>query len=359
MVELPNKVRTVLDALQKAGFESYVVGGSVRDLLLNKEVHDWDFTTNATPEEIQRIFPESFYENDFGTVGLKIKNSDGETEDVFEMTPFRKEGKYSDSRHPDKIEWAKTIEEDLARRDLTINAMALTTKGLPSTDYRIIDPYSGQEDLKSKIIRAVGNPDDRFKEDALRLMRAIRIATQLGFVIEENTWNAICQNSNLISQISKERIRDELVKILSSNHPADGIKLLDNAGLLDHILPELTAGHGVTQKGTHHTDDVFDHSLNALRHCPNPNWVVRFATLLHDVGKPTAYRDRNGKATFYNHEVIGAHIARDISNRLHLSREDREKNLHACPLAHVFRFRIFVRFSDSQIYTKSGGGKHH
>jgi len=332
-MELPGKTTEIIEKMQKAGFECFAVGGPVRDLLLGRTVHDWDFTTNATPEQIQKVFPESFYDNNFGTVGIKIKNDQGETQDIFEITPYRKEGKYSDARHPDQIEWAKTIEEDLGRRDLTINAIAITYKAYGLYETSVVDPFNGRNDLENKIIRAVGSANDRFQEDALRLMRAIRIATQLGFTIEEKTWEAIRNNASLITTVSSERVRDELIKILSSDYPAHGIKLLDNAGLLQHILPELTAGHGVSQKGTHHKDDVFDHSLKTLASCQNPGWVVRFATLIHDIGKPPAFRERNGKATFYNHEVIGANIARDIARRLHFSREDREK-------IHVLRLRV-------------------
>lgn len=341
--KLPKQVELTIKTMQAANFECYAVGGSVRDTLMGRETSTWDFTTNATPEEIQKLFPQSFYDNSFGTVGIKIKNEAQETEDIYEITPFRKEGVYSDSRHPDKIEWAKTIEEDLARRDLTINAIAVTEQSGPGgrRTVSIIDPYHGQDDLKNKIIRSVGNPSDRFKEDALRLMRAIRIATQLGFAIEEATWQGIRDNAQLITLVSTERVRDELVKILSSDYPADGIKLLDNAGILEYILPELTAGHGVSQKGTHHTDDVFDHSLNALRHCHNKNWVVRFATLIHDIGKPVAYRERNGKATFYNHEMMGANIARNIATRLHLSKDDREK-LYMLVRWHMFSVSEFL-----------------
>lgn len=309
---LPDKVNKFLKAMQDAGFSCFVVGGSVRDFILKREIGDWDFTTNAKPAEIQEIFQDSFYDNSFGTVGVKI---DGE---IFEITPFRKEGKYTDKRHPDTVEWAKTLEEDLARRDFTINAIAFD-------GVKFIDPFDGRKDLETQIIRAVGIPEKRFQEDALRLMRAIRIATQLGFTIEEKTWDAILSNAKLIQQISMERIRDEIIKILSPDYPSDGIKLLDSTGILENILPEITAMHGVSQKGTHHLDDVFDHSLKALANCPNPNWVVRFATLIHDIGKPPTYRERNGKATFYNHEVVGAEIARKICERLRFSKEDKEK----------------------------------
>ena len=345
MTKLPSEVNKFINTIQKAGFECYAVGGSVRDLLLGRDSEEskrFDFATNATPEEIQKIFPESFYENTYGTVGVKIVGGE-----IFEITPFRKEGKYSDARHPDKVVWAKTIEEDLARRDFTINAMATDGENF-------IDPYVGQNDLKEKIIRAVGNANDRFAEDGLRLLRAIRLATQLGFTIEEVTWEAIRNNSELITKISAERIRDELIKILSSDFPADGIKLLDNAGLLDHVLPELAQGKGVSQKGTHHVDDVFIHSLKALQFCQNPSWIVRLATLLHDVGKPVTYKERNGKATFYSHETVGAHIAKKIADRLHFKKEDREK-LYMLVRWHMFSVSEFLSDAAMRRFIKRVG----
>lgn len=310
-ISLPKKVREIIKTLDKAGYSTYAVGGSVRDTILNRPTHGWDFTTSATPEMIQKIFPDSFYDNKFGTVGVKVDS------DIYEITTFRQEGKYSDLRHPDEIKWAKTIEEDLARREFTISAIAVSAT-------EIVDPYHGQEDLKNKIVKAIGTPSDRFREDPLRLMRAIRIATQLGFQIEESTWQAVRDNANLITTVSSERIRDELIKILSSEYPADGIQLLANAGILDSIFPELTAGVGMKQPG-HHISDVFTHSLNSLRYCKNPHWLVRLAALIHDIGKPATYQEREGKPTFYNHEVVGAKIAKDVANRLHFSKADREK----------------------------------
>lgn len=324
-IKLPPQVLNTLKTLQNSGFESYLVGGCVRDLLLNRQISDWDFTTNATPKEIIKIFPESFYDNHFGTVGIKIKNINNETEDIFEITPYRKESNYSDVRHPDKIEWAKTIEEDLARRDFTINALALTSNfDLSSTSYHIIDPFDGQIDLQNKLIRCVGNPNSRFQEDALRLLRAIRFTTQLQFTIEEKTWEAIKNNSELISYVSYERIRDEIIKILQTEFPADGVYFLYNCGLLKQILPEITFGEGIKQPG-HHIHDVFTHSIESLRFCKNPSWLVRFAALVHDVGKPPTYKNLAGKITFYGHEVVGARIAKEIANRLHFSKEQREK----------------------------------
>lgn len=317
----------VIKRLTDAGFEAYLVGGAVRDMLLKRQTKDWDYTTNASPEKIQEIFPEANYDNAFGTV--VIVNEEG----VFEITPYRKEGKYSDGRHPDQVVWAKTLEEDLARRELTISAMAFDGK-------TIIDPYHGQEDLKNKIVRAVGVPDDRYKEDALRMIRAVRIATQLGFTIEEKTFKAIKNNAKLLEKISGERIRDELEKILSADFPADGVRLLYNAGLLEIILPELTRGAGMKQPG-HHIYDVLTHSIKSLEACQNKNWVIRLAALLHDVGKPATYKERDGKPTFYSHETVGAAIARDIASRLHFKKEDREK-LYMLVRWHMFSVSEFI-----------------
>jgi putative nucleotidyltransferase with HDIG domain len=323
-INLPAKVKEIIIAFKKAGFDCYVIGGSVRDLLLDRVTHDWDFTTNATPEEIQRLFPDSFYDNSFGTVGIKSRDKEQKTKDVYHITPFRTEGNYSDNRHPDSVSWGKSLEEDLSRRDFTVNAMAISFD--PKTKKtEVIDPFDGQHDLDFGDIKAVGDPNQRFSEDALRLMRAIRFATQLAFKIEEKTWEAIKSHSATITKISSERVRDELVKILSSDFPADGIRLLLNSGLLEFILPELVKGAGMMQKGTHHKDDVLTHSIKALEHCKNSNWVVRFATLIHDIGKPATFIERNGKATFYNHETAGAHIAKGICDRLHLSKIDKDK----------------------------------
>lgn len=331
MRELPKEALKFIQTFQKKGFTCYAVGGSVRDLILGRkseESRKFDFATKATPEEIQKLFPDSFYNNAFGTVGVKFGK------EIYEVTTYRTEGKYSDMRHPDEVFWAKTIEEDLARREFTMNAIA--TDGT-----KIIDPYDGQKDIAQKIIRAVGDPSDRFGEDALRMMRAVRFSVQLGFVIEEKTFEGIKKNAPLITRVSNERIRDELIKIMASEFPADGIRLLYNAGLLEPILPELVKGVGVTQQGTHHVDDVFTHSLKCLEFCQNSSWLVRFATLIHDIGKPVTYREQNGKATFYNHETVGAHIAKEIAARLHFGKVDREK-LYMLVRWHMFSVSEFL-----------------
>lgn len=328
MVEkIPSFIVDIYKRFQDAEYEVFLVGGCVRSLLMEKDVKDWDMTTNATPDQILRLFPDGFYDNTFGTVGIPVPYNDKTI--VVEITTFRTEQGYSDRRRPDSVTWGKTIEEDLARRDFTVNAIALKLLYLKETfSTRIIDPFHGQRDLADGIIRAVGDPKQRFKEDALRLMRAVRIATQYGFSIEEKTWEELVKDSELIAAVSSERIRDELLKILASDHPYGGIMLLKNAGLLRFILPELLEGVGVSQErpGRHHTSDVFTHNVLSLKYCPATDPIVRFATLLHDVGKPKVQGiDEQGYIVFYNHEVVGARIARDICDWLHFSKKDREK----------------------------------
>lgn len=324
--KIPSHIVTIADTFTKAGFEIYFVGGCVRDLLQKKQPKDWDLTTKATPEEMLKLFPNAFYDNQFGTVGIPLKDIiETEHPGVVEVTTFRTEKGYTDRRHPEKVEWGKTIEEDLSRRDFTMNAIALQHDDKNET---FIDPYNGQEDLQKKLIRAVGDPNLRFKEDALRLMRAIRFAAQLGFEIEEETLKAITQDASLLDAIAKERVRDELLKLLGSDFPYEGIMLLKNTGLLQYILPELLEGIGVSQKrpGRHHTEDVFTHNVLSLKFCPSTDPVVRFATLIHDIGKPkVASADKDGLIIFYNHEIAGATIAYEITQRLRFSKKDRSK----------------------------------
>jgi putative nucleotidyltransferase with HDIG domain len=324
---IPPYVLSVNHRFIDAGYEIYLVGGCVRDILLEKQEKDWDFATNATPEEILKLYPESFYDNNFGTVGIPITDERGETH-VIEVTTFRSEVGYSDFRRPDKVFWGQSIEEDLSRRDFTINAIAIRLLENNGQKVSIIDPFNGQVDLQRKIIRAVGDPATRFKEDALRLMRAIRLATQLGFTIEENTLREIVNHASLLQKISQERIRDELLKILASNFPYEGIMLLRNTSLLQYILPELLEGIGVSQvrPGRHHKTDVFTHNLLSLKFCPSNNPIVRFATLIHDIGKPrVATKDTEGYIIFHNHEIVGAKIAYEICERLKFSKKERQK----------------------------------
>jgi len=309
---------------QKNKYQIYLVGGAVRDLLLGRTTENWDFTTDATPEQILKLFPDGYYNNQFGTVGIGQKVADKDL--IFEVTTFRKEANYKDNRHPEDITWAKTIDEDLARRDFTINAIALKQI---NSKFEIIDPYNGRKDLKKKIIMAVGNPDIRFQEDALRMLRAVRFAAELGFMIDETTKKSIEKNCSLIANISWERIRDEFLKILASEFPAEGIIFLKNTGILSLILPELDVCFTIPQKSPkrHHIYDVGTHSVMALKNCPSKDAITHFAALIHDIGKTTTFRrdEKTKLITFYNHEVVGTKLATKIADRFKLSNKQKEK----------------------------------
>lgn len=315
-MEIPEKVIKIINKFTENNAEIYIVGGAVRDLMLDRSVKDWDFTTNLTPDEMKKMFPKnSFCNNAFGT--FSILNG----EEIFEVTTFRTERGYSDNRHPDEVVWGKTLEEDLQRRDFTINALAIRlVNGKPE----LIDLYDGQKDLKDKLIRTVGNPDERFKEDALRLMRAVRIAGQIDFEIEEKTLKSIQENAQLINNIAGERIRDELFKILLSKTPSKGIELLRDSGLLKEIMPELLTGEKMTQKG-HHIDDVWTHNLKTLDNCETNNPITKLAALLHDVGKPYVVTGDGEARTFHNHEVKGSRIALAIGKKLKLSNKELDQ----------------------------------
>ncbi|MFA6518821.1 MAG: HD domain-containing protein [Candidatus Shapirobacteria bacterium] len=318
---IPEKVLKLMRKFEESGADIYIVGGAVRDMELGREVKDWDFTTNLTPEEMKKLFPKnSFYNNDFGTVGIVMG------EDIFEVTTYRTEKGYSDKRHPDTVAWGKTVEEDLSRRDFTINALALRAEStnLRINESRIIDLFGGKEDLKNRLIRTVGNPDERFGEDALRMLRAIRIATQIGFLIEEKTFESIQKNAKTINKIAGERIREELFKTLMEKGASDGMKLLKNSGLLAEIMPELLEGVGMEQKG-HHIYDVWTHSIEALKHTCSLDPITRLAAVLHDVGKPVVMKVINGERTFHNHEVVGSRIATRIGKRLKFSNEQLDQ----------------------------------
>lgn len=329
---IPQYIIDILKKLEAEGFEAYVVGGCVRDLILGKTPKDWDITTNAKPEEVRKIFPDSICENEFGTVGIKIKEKNREGEEktigVVEVTTYRIESKYSDKRHPDEIRFAKTLEEDLSRRDFAINAIALKVTG--KHNFEIIDLFGGQKDLKDKIIRAVGNASDRFNEDALRMMRSVRFAVELNFSIEEKTLRAIKNNAKNLHHISRERIKDEFEKIIISVHPAQGIEMLRKSGLLFEFIPELQETIGVEQ-GFHHFDGpyrmVYDHLVASLEKCPSSKLEVRLASLFHDIGKPKTKGGSGKETTFYNHQYAGAKITKGILNRLKFSRAVIDKTI--------------------------------
>ncbi len=342
-MELPKEVQEIIRKLNSAGFQGYAVGGCVRDLLLGKEPKDWDVTTNAKPEEIQKLFPEHVYENTFGTVAIKTPplmakagqaGSEKPELELVEVTPYRIEGKYTDKRHPDSVKFADKLEDDLSRRDFTVNAMAIDVDG------KITDLFGGQKDLKSKVIRTVGESEERFSEDALRLLRAARFATVLGFKIEKKTLEAVNKNSDWLMAISKERIRDEFVKIINSENSYDGIMLLYKTGLLKHIVPELLEGVGVGQN-LHHIYTVWEHNTLALKYAAGKNYSleVRLGSLFHDIGKPQTKRGDGKYSTFYGHDVVGARITAGIMDRLKFSKETSEKVIKLVRY-HLFYYNV-------------------
>lgn len=319
---IPSYVTRVTDTLHDAGFEAYLVGGCVRDLILNRKPKDWDVTTNAVPEEIIGLFEKTFYENTFGTVGVVVDTGvTHETgEDVpretiiIEVTPYRTESEYSDKRHPNNVTFSKKIEDDLKRRDFTVNALAYNPR-----EGIILDLYKGQDDIKDKIIKAIGKPEDRFNEDALRLLRTARFATELGFTIEKETENAVKELSDNLKSVSCERIRDEFTKIIMSENPMEGIILTHHLNLLRFIVPELEEGIGVEQNGSH-IYTVWEHNIRALSHAAKNHWPlhIRLGALFHDIGKPHTRRWSKEKEdwTFYGHDVVGRRMTKKVMERL-------------------------------------------
>ncbi|MFA5936813.1 MAG: HD domain-containing protein [Candidatus Paceibacterota bacterium] len=387
--KIPKEVSHVTETLEKAGFEAYLVGGCVRDLLMsqilskvegNKEPKDWDITTNAKPEQIIGLFEKTVYENTFGTVIVCIpikENVSHETlqnnvshgtdpslilpfareENIMiEVTPYRIETKYSDFRHPDEVKFSDNLEDDLKRRDFTINAMAFRPNGHDNSlkdiksNENIVDLYNGQQDIKDRMLKAVGNPDNRFEEDALRMLRAVRFACQLNFSISYETSESILQNSDLIKKVSEERIRDEFEKIIMSANPSVGIVMLQKFNLLKNIIPELEEGIGCEQSGEH-IYDVWNHLLHALQHSADKNWPleIRLAALFHDIGKPKARRlaERENKKlfTFYGHEVVSARMAKKIMERLKFPKKEIDL------VEKLIRNHMF--FSDTELITLS------
>ena len=387
ILRVPKEVSHVTDTLEKAGFEAYLVGGCVRDLVMGRVPKDWDITTNAKPEQIIGLFEKTVYENEFGTVIVVVPR---ETRDIgvspetnlkaisykpetilIEVTPYRIEAKYSDFRHPDEVLFSDKLEDDLKRRDFTVNAMAYRN-GI------ITDMFDGLKDIKDKMLKAVGVPDDRFQEDALRMLRAVRISLQLGFSVSYESSESILKNANLIKKISPERIRDEFSKIILSSNPSAGIEMLQRFGLLKNIIPELEEGIGCEQGGEH-IYDVWNHLLHALQHSADKDWPleVRLAALMHDIGKPKARRPallmnnltRSGRGrdpenrgpgklfsnkagstnkklfTFYGHEVVSAKMAKKIMERLKFSKKEIEL------VDKLIRNHMF--FSDTELITLS------
>lgn len=339
---VPAEVRDVSDTLQAAGFEAYLVGGCVRDLILGREPKDWDVTTNATPEKIQSLFEDTFYENEYGTVGIVTK-SDNPRLKVIEVTPYRTEGKYSNARHPDEVHFSDSLSDDLKRRDLTINAIAYD-----AARFVLVDEHGGRADLEAKRVKTVGNPHERFEEDALRMLRAVRIAAELDFVIDTQTAEGIAAQAPQLAKISRERVRDELIRIVQSPRPMQALYVAQKLGLLKYVIPELEEGIGCAQNQAH-SFDVFEHLMRSLQHAADKEWPldVRLAALLHDVGKPATrvWSDEKKDWTFHGHDVVSARMAKKILNDLKFPKETVGK------VSTLVRTHMF--FSDPEVVTLS------
>lgn len=336
--DIPTSVHAVGNILIKNGFEAHLVGGCVRDMHLKRKPKDWDLATNATPDQIIALFPNTFYENDYGTVGVVNEDTDDDSLKVIEITPYRTEGKYTDKRRPDSVTWSKNLEDDLKRRDFTINAIAYDM-----ANKTLKDPWRGSEDLKEGLIRTVGNSEDRFEEDGLRIMRAIRLFAELGFAIEYSTMTAIAQKAHLLKEISLERIRDEFIRIIESSRPDEGLALMQKLGLLTHIVPELEEGVGIAQNQAH-AFTVWEHLLRTVEHAAKKEFplAVRLAALFHDIGKPATRRfdDKKRDWTFHGHEVVGARMTKTILTRLKFPKDMTET------VTKLVRWHMF--FSDTE-----------
>jgi len=340
---IPKEVLRIAETLESAGFEAYLVGGCVRDLILGRTPKDWDLTTNAHPEKIEELFPETYYNNDYGTVGVVSEEVSDESLKVVEVTPYRSESGYSDSRRPDEVKFGVSLEEDLKRRDFTINAIAFRPQ-----DEKLVDLFNGEEDIKKKRLKTVGEPKERFTEDALRMMRAVRLATELNFAIESNTMNAIAENHEILGQISQERIRDEFLRIINSDSPMQGIVYLERLGLIDHVVPEIKDSIGCEQGGIH-AYDVYEHLLRSLQAAADKEYSteMRLAALFHDIAKPATRREggKNKRYTFFGHEVVGARMTKKIMDRLKMPKNTTET------VVSLVRWHMF--FADPDLITLS------
>jgi tRNA nucleotidyltransferase (CCA-adding enzyme) len=319
-MQVPEKVSFICNTLKQHGFEAWVVGGAVRDRLMGREAHDWDICSSARPEQAINLFSHVIPTGlKHGTITILL---DGES---FEVTTFRGEGAYSDGRHPDSVQFLNSITEDLARRDFTMNAIAYD----PLNDV-ICDPFSGVADIRSMVIRTVGYPEDRFQEDGLRIMRAIRFRSTLGFDIDPGTLSGINKDSLAsLAKVSVERVHDELFKIMNSITPSRSMNVMVGTGVLEVIIPEMVPMVGCTQN-RYHSYDVWTHTMVTLDHCPVGNPILRFGALFHDVSKPEVkgVHPVHGDATFYDHEHVGAKKTDEILTRLKFSTEDRERIVH-------------------------------
>ena len=313
MLIIPDSVQSILRNLEERGYEGFVVGGAVRDFLMGEKPHDWDIATNAQPEQVKELFPKVLDTGiKHGTVTAMVGG------EGYEITTYRVDGDYSDGRHPDDVVFVDSIEKDLSRRDFTINAMAMDVRG------NIVDPFGGKEDIEKGIVRCVGDPDDRFSEDALRMIRAVRFESKFGFCLDKNTKDAITRNADKLSSVSMERVRDEFTKMLMTDHPRVGFKDAYETGITAKVFPEFDAIMECEQNTPYHFTNVGEHSLIGVEACPKDE-ILRWSMLLHDMGKPDSKSSKNGRDTFYNHAEKSAEIADDVLTRFRFSTKDKNK----------------------------------
>ena len=331
--EIPAAVRDLLGALWEAGHAAYVVGGSLRDVMLERRPADWDMASDARPERLVDLFPGAVYENRFGTVAVR---HDGEP---FEITTFRTDHDYADFRRPHHVVFGDTIEVDLARRDFTVNAMAWGAR--PGEAPSLVDPFDGRGDVAAGILRAVGDPTARFEEDALRMIRAVRLAATLGFRLEAGTLAAMQARAELAAHLSGERIAAELDKLLGAAVPSVGLRLLAETGLLATISPDLSAQRGIPQNKVE-GEDLWDHTLRSVDAAPAARPVVRMAALLHDIGKPVTFADGH----FLGHDAVGAELAGAFLDRL---REPRAVRTRVVELVRHHMFNYESNASDAAV----------
>jgi poly(A) polymerase/tRNA nucleotidyltransferase (CCA-adding enzyme) len=336
MLVMPGVLKRFSEIFLRQGFQCYLVGGAIRDMLIGRRLTDFDIATDALPEQVQdmfrRVIPTGIKH---GTVTVLFRGT------RFEVTTFRIEREYLDGRRPDSVVFSPSIEEDLKRRDFTINAMAYDLAAR-----RLLDPHGGREDLRRKVLRAIGVPLERFLEDGLRPLRACRFAAQFGFTIEPETFAAIPLSLDTVRKVSAERIREELVRLLAAPAPSIGFRLMRSSGLLALLLPELEAGAGVEQRDLH-CFDVLEHSLRSCDAAPPGNFVVRLAALLHDIGKPQSLeRSESGDLKFYGHELASAQAAEGLLRRLRFSNEVIRRTCH---LVRHHMFNYTDQWSDAAV----------
>jgi tRNA nucleotidyltransferase (CCA-adding enzyme) len=333
---VPAAVLALTEVLRTNGHAAYVVGGCLRDVVLGRDPHDWDLTTDARPERLQELFPGALYENRFGTVTVRAAD-----DEPVEITTFRSDQAYEDFRRPVAVEFGDRVEDDLARRDFTVNAMAWG--GPPRSSPAFVDPFDGRADAERGILRAVGDPTERFREDALRMLRAVRLAATLDFSIDEGTLAAISGQAGLAAHLSGERIAAEVDKLLGAERPSVGLRLMANTGLLGVVAPELAAQIGITQNKVA-GEDLWDHTVRSVDAAAAAGFggTVRLAALLHDIGKPATAADGH----FYGHETVGAEVAAELLRRWHLPTE-RVDRIERLVRQHMFAYD--TSWSDSAV----------